>query len=140
MLTKLEYQQLKKQIEEDRRRAEGEYKKDLEALDRIYRIKNRIASTEEPTHSENNDSQPADGAPKETLGRGDLTAAVKAAVKASLNDFTILTIASVLLARGIPAKKASIRPILARLEEDKMIETITPGAGRRATVYRRKHG
>jgi hypothetical protein len=139
MLTAQEYEQLKKQLEDDRKRAEEEYKKDLEALDRVYRIKNRIASTEQDSpHPDNNGAHADDDDSKTTIARGDLSKAVKAAVKAMPSDFTILTIESALLEQGVQAKKTSIRPVLARLEEDKEIEVVTQGIGRRATVYRRK--
>lgn len=143
MLTEAEYEALKARVEENRRAAEEKYKKDLEALDRVYRLQKesgRPDEPEKPLSSGDDDTRSAGNAAKAAIGRGDLSKAVRN-VLAKLPDkyeFNILHVVAWLKAEGIFAKKASVRPVLARLVEDGLIHLLTQGIGRAPSVYRRK--
>jgi hypothetical protein len=137
MLTEAEYQALRRQLEEERRKAEEEFDKNMEALERVYRLAKK-ASLPEAKKSATPDRNGFGSPQAETaIGKGDLLKAVRVAAKEVPDRFTMPQIVTRLRTKGVAAKRPSVRAALNRLQKLGEIELIAQGIGRRASEYRR---
>jgi hypothetical protein len=137
-MTKTDYEQLKLQAEERYQTALAEYRQNIEAIERVWRL----------VQSQSYVATETDGIDEEILeetdsrfSRGELLDLVREAAIAHENAlFSVLDIHDVLVGNNpeIDAKefrRPSIAAALKRLEQLGEIRTEHQGAGRRATEY-----
>lgn len=145
-----------------------EARADLEALERVQRMKNKIAASKNghvtppsispppvPIQSPENatpDESPEDDEdvvatndpPAVTgnlphAGRGALKESVRTFIANRIGTFTMLDVFAAVEASGrFIAKKQSIKAALGALEQKGEIATVTRGIGRKPSIYRRK--
>jgi hypothetical protein len=128
MLTETDYQALRKKQEDN-------FQRDLEALERVRRIANI------PEAEVNGQPRPVSRGPGRagaTSGKGKFIRSAREAIAEFSGDFSMLELHEALQKRLGKLNKQYVRTVLRRLEKRNEIATVRPGAGRRATIYRRK--
>ncbi len=118
IMNEREYQRL-------RARIEREYREKLQALDTVW----KMARQETAKAS-------ANGAAKGALLEG-----VRYVVPTLNGDFTLRDVERAMRTAGLTVpKRASLSSALKRLAEGGELETVQPGKGKRASIYRSKEG
>lgn len=119
--------------------AKEEHRKDMAALERVYQMSLRAKNTanhengsETPGEGEDDDDEPRGP------GRGDLIKAVISLLDRLPVQFTVLDVVEGLKPKLADPKRSSLAVILNKLVERGVLTLVTQGAGRRASVYRRK--
>jgi hypothetical protein len=142
-MTRDEYERLKRQAEED-------YRKNVEALDRVFRMSQLLGEVEDEETSDNEQPRlrsasllgipesPSTSPERSLIAKGDVTRAVNETVRRMRDRFTILDIVQDLGRHQIRIQKGSIRPVLRKLEQDGVIKIVTQGIGRAPTIYEKE--
>lgn len=137
-MDRAEYEKLKKQAELD-------YRQNLAAIERTWRLYRQFLINEEPadasveeTKAEERTSATING--MENRVKGNLIEAVRVVIVNYTAGFTILQVESDLKQRypSWEIKRVSVHATLMRLVEKGDLEIAIRGSGRRPTTYRRK--
>jgi hypothetical protein len=142
-MNRSEYERLKKQAEMD-------YRKNLEAIERVFRMTNPFGQeslseqTDDDKVEDKPKAKPEDKEEVETrsdtgwAGKGSVIRGVNEALKQVPTEFKLADILKIMEENGCVAKGPSIRIVLAKMVENDILKIARQGIGRSATIYQKE--